>query len=83
MRTNECKLNDRLEIYLNARLGMLSGAEKESAIHKRVSVENKHLLFAEYALDTRASLRSQGRQYEAASVVISVVSFIFHLEQKK
>lgn len=60
---------------------MLFGAQEERSVDQRVTVEHKHRFEAEHASDTTLLVLRQRRQNEEPSLVVAVVSVIFHLRK--
>lgn len=66
--------------HLDATVGMSFRTEEESSVDQRVSVEHEHWLLAQDTRDPALLLGSQRGKNEQASLVVSVVAFVFDLE---
>lgn len=69
--------------YLDCAAGMLARTQEEGAVNEGVSIENVQGLFAESARYPRLVLPSQRGQDEESRVIVSMVTLIFNLKQKK
>lgn len=62
---------------------MLTRAQEEGAIDQRIPIEDMQGLLAQRAGHPRLLLSSQGGQDEQSRVVVTVVTLVLNLQQKK
>jgi hypothetical protein len=69
--------------HLDAAFGVLARTEEKRAVDERIPIENRHPFFAKDTVHFGATLRCERWQDETACVIVSVVAFVFRLEEKQ
>lgn len=78
-----CAVGSYLPVtYLQAALAVLSRAEKESAVHQRIAVEDQHRRQTQHTGHARSVQCCQRGQDETTGVVVTMISFILHLQDR-
>lgn len=68
--------------YLDAFVGVLNWAEKESPIDQRITIVYQHDFLAENARHVSLLVSGEWRQYEHSGVVVSMLSFVLNLPRE-
>lgn len=74
-------LGATLNFHLGASVRVLTRRQEERAVNQRVLVEHQHRRATKHAGDSRPLQGREGRQDEAAGVVVAVVALVLHLQK--